>query len=415
MAETVLELRTILDAADRAAAAEDFVSAEQHLRQAAVLQEQQLGASHPDLANTLNNLGIVCEYVGKPSDAEACYRKAYRIAAAALPADHPLVQTSGQNLQDFCEATGKPFDLREDVPPELEPFAPEPTASRPPLKLAPAPPPPPATLPPSTKPPSTPPSTPAPVAKPPAAPAPPALVMPDLPLRPAENRIPEPPARQATIATRTASPVSPPSSRPTAAIAFVGVVILAAAAWWFGFRDSTRVATPTSPRVQAENAAPAPSEAAEPRAETSPPRESAPPAPAQPAAKATAPPRDEPGAAPPSPKPAARGDLSLVDVKVCRSLSTSSWTCTPATNPAAPGVFFFYTRVRSPRDITVQHRWLVDGRLLRSVSLRIGANPGAGYRTYSRNTISAERRGNWTLELRDADGALLHEERFTVQ
>jgi hypothetical protein len=49
------------------------------------------------------------------------------------------------------------------------------------------------------------------------------------------------------------------------------------------------------------------------------------------------------------------------------------------------------------------------------VELDIGANPGEGYRTYSRNTVTADRRGNWTIELRDAGGALLHEERFLVQ
>ena len=108
MAETALELRAILEAAERAVSLDDFVSAEQHLRQAAALQERQIGAGHPDLANTLNNLGIVCEHVGKPAEAEQCYRKAYGIASTALPADHPLVQTSGQNLKDFCEAVGKP-------------------------------------------------------------------------------------------------------------------------------------------------------------------------------------------------------------------------------------------------------------------------------------------------------------------
>ena len=78
-------------------------------------------------------------------------------------------------------------------------------------------------------------------------------------------------------------------------------------------------------------------------------------------------------------------------------------------------MFIFYTRVKSARDTTVQHRWLMNGKLLRTVNLRVGANPGAGYRTYSRNTVIAERRGNWTIELRDADGALLHEERVVVQ
>ena len=48
------------------------------------------------------------------------------------------------------------------------------------------------------------------------------------------------------------------------------------------------------------------------------------------------------------------------------------------------------------------------------MDLHVAANPGAGYRTYSRPTVVAEQRGNWTIELRDAEGALLHEERFIV-
>jgi len=49
------------------------------------------------------------------------------------------------------------------------------------------------------------------------------------------------------------------------------------------------------------------------------------------------------------------------------------------------------------------------------VDLRVGTNASEGYRTFSRNTVAAERRGNWTIEVRDAGGALLHEERFLVQ
>ena len=63
----------------------------------------------------------------------------------------------------------------------------------------------------------------------------------------------------------------------------------------------------------------------------------------------------------------------------------------------------------------MQHRWYLNGNLRRTVELRVAANPGAGYRTYSRNTVIAERRGTWTMELRDADGALLHEERVVIQ
>ncbi len=105
------ELRTVIDAAERAAAAGDYGSAEHLLREAAILQEARLGPLHPDLANTLNNLGVVCEITDKSADAELCYRRAYAIATAALEPDHTFVATSRKNLRDFCEARGKPFKL----------------------------------------------------------------------------------------------------------------------------------------------------------------------------------------------------------------------------------------------------------------------------------------------------------------
>src|SRR4029453_13176476 len=58
-------------------------------------------------ANTLNNLGVVCEITKKPADAEQCFRRAVSIATTALAEDHPCVVTSRKNLRDFCEARGK--------------------------------------------------------------------------------------------------------------------------------------------------------------------------------------------------------------------------------------------------------------------------------------------------------------------
>jgi hypothetical protein len=77
-------------------------------------------------------------------------------------------------------------------------------------------------------------------------------------------------------------------------------------------------------------------------------------------------------------------------------------------------VVFFYTRLLSQTDTTVQHRWYFGSRLHQSVTLRVHANARAGYRTYSQMTVSPARAGDWRVELRAADGAVLHEERFTV-
>jgi hypothetical protein len=104
------ELRAVIEEADQAAADGDYVAAELKLRELAALQEAQLGPNHPDLASTLNNLGIVYERVDSPAEAEVCYRRAYAIATTALEPDHPFVATSRKNLEDFCRARGRPFD-----------------------------------------------------------------------------------------------------------------------------------------------------------------------------------------------------------------------------------------------------------------------------------------------------------------
>ena len=104
------EPRSVVDAAEQAAAAGDYASAEQLLREAALLQEASLGPLHPDLANTLNNLGVVCEITEKPVDAEQFFRRASAIATAVLEPDHPFVATSRKNLEDFCTARGRTVD-----------------------------------------------------------------------------------------------------------------------------------------------------------------------------------------------------------------------------------------------------------------------------------------------------------------
>ncbi len=72
----------------------------------------------------------------------------------------------------------------------------------------------------------------------------------------------------------------------------------------------------------------------------------------------------------------------------------------------------FYTRVRSPRDTAVVHRWYRGDTLRQSVMLRIQANAAEGYRTYSRLSVDD---GDWRLEVRSEDGNLLHEQRFAVR
>src|ERR1700752_1012596 len=117
------EPRSLIEAAEQAANGGDYSSAERLLREAADSQEATLGHVHPDLANTLNNLGVVCELADHPEEAERCFRRAYQIAVNVFEPDHPFVRTSRKNLEDFCAANGKPFE--EIVPRVVRPIAPE--------------------------------------------------------------------------------------------------------------------------------------------------------------------------------------------------------------------------------------------------------------------------------------------------
>ena len=93
-------------------------------------------------------------------------------------------------------------------------------------------------------------------------------------------------------------------------------------------------------------------------------------------------------------------------------LSTREWRCTPASREIDPGQLFFYTRVKSPANLTVEHRWYWGDRLHRMVSLYIQANERGGFRTYSRTAVKP---GNWRVELRAKGGPVLHQETFIVR
>ena len=104
---------------------------------------------------------------------------------------------------------------------------------------------------------------------------------------------------------------------------------------------------------------------------------------------------------------------TVAAAQLCTALR--DWRCEAADGQVPPGPMFFYTQVKSATATTIEHRWYEGDRLRRTVQLRVEANPGVGYRTYSRNTVSSERAADWRVELRSADSTVLHEERFTIR
>jgi hypothetical protein len=340
--------RSIIENAEQAAAAGDYASAEELLLEAAGLQEQTLGPNHPDLANTLNNLGVVCEITDNPIDAEHYFRRAYTIATATLAPDHPFVATSRKNLHDFCAARGRPAELPPS-PPGVAAWL--------------------------------------------DAPAPAALLRESSRSANKQDVLPIP---------RTRFP------RPLALGTLGGAALLIAILTW---------AHPWGSPVEETKSAPA--TAIAPARQTPAPTPTAPPAEplAQPqrTPKPTQPTRDEADAIGASPSRPASPEVipTVVTAQLCTALR--DWRCAAADSQVPPGPMFFYTQLKSPTATTIEHRWYQGNRMRRVVQLRIEASPGTGYRTYSRNTISRERAGDWRVELRSADGTMLHEERFTVR
>jgi hypothetical protein len=362
------DLQSLTTAAEQAASGGDFASAARYLQLAADLQEAGAGSMPVELANTLNNLGVVYERLDRSADAERSYRRAFAVARAVLPADHPSVALSEKNLRDFCEGRG----IRFEEEPRAEP-KPRPTTES----------------------------------------------EPDAGLKP------RPTSEGEVDAGLKARPTGSRSMLVLGVIAVLALVALAfLAVRSMGGRDATTapaatapIDAPTTPAAQptAEATPPAQAQPTAPLpANTTPSAASAAPAPATPApspAPVSSPPEPAPRDAPRVARPAIVP--TVVSASVCGTLATrSDWQCGPPS--AGPGTFFYYTRLAAPAATTVQHRWYRDGRLHQSVSLRVAANPGQGYRTYSRVAISAERAGEWRVELRAPDGTVLHEERFTV-
>ena len=440
----VNDLRSIVQGVEQAEARGDHVSAERLLRHALALQEPTLGPNHPEVANILNNLAIVCELNGKLSDAEACYRRAYAIATSSLPASDPFVTTSRENLEQFCTARGIPMkDASAQEPKETLPVAsspapnalsafgpaassapppatssvPRPAASPPPPARSASSVPPPRPVPPPPPQPKAPPAAPNKAAAPPSprSAAPPSLD--DFPLR-APSAVPVAPK---TISAPAA--VREPSRAPAIAAVLALLVVLLASGWYLMNSDSSR---------QRAASAPPPSPNATPSASSPSPAEPAPAPPPEPSASATAAATTSSAperVAPPTPEPAAaettvperpaatttKATVTALTAEVCSSLTrTGAWSCAPASGANAPGVMYFYTRVASPRDTTIEHRWYRGDTLVQRVPLRIRANP-SGFRTYSQNRISADRTGTWKVELRTEDGQLLDQKTFAIR
>jgi len=81
--------------------------------QALALQQEHLGAEHPDVASTLNNLGVVLTSLDRPDEAVARYEESLRLHEKLEGAEHPNVATASHNLAVALRRMGRVRDARD--------------------------------------------------------------------------------------------------------------------------------------------------------------------------------------------------------------------------------------------------------------------------------------------------------------
>ena len=342
---------SVIEAAQKAVSDGDYPAAERLLREAAAIQEAMLGASHPDLASTLNNLAFVCERTGNFAEAERGYRRAHAIAVASFRPGHPLIATSLKNLLDFCAAREIPIW--------------KPPAARPDEKTSPI-----------------------------------DSVVDEFESE-IEEEVPEVP-EQPIASTQRMTP-------RIITVAALGVAVIAA--FLITRQGQAERGQEEGGKVEATADTPRPVPAPQP--------ESSPSAtPARPETLPVPPRESEPSATPERRRDTTNAPVIVLSAQLCSALEkrgSPDWQCAPAGGELQPGTYTYYTRVLTNVNTTVEHRWYHGNRVHQVMRLRVTASPGSGYRTFSSNTVSAERAGVWKVELRAADGSLLQEQRFVVR
>jgi tetratricopeptide (TPR) repeat protein len=85
----------------------DYRGAEHPLTRALAICEAVLGAQHPDVAASLNNLAELYRAQGRYEEAAPLYQRALAICEAVLGAQHPDVAASLNNLAELYDAQGR--------------------------------------------------------------------------------------------------------------------------------------------------------------------------------------------------------------------------------------------------------------------------------------------------------------------
>ena len=77
-----------------------------------VLQQEHLGAEHPDVASTLNNLGFVLTHLDRDEEAVGRYEESLRLHEKLEGPEHPNVALASQNLAVALKRLGRGSEAR---------------------------------------------------------------------------------------------------------------------------------------------------------------------------------------------------------------------------------------------------------------------------------------------------------------
>lgn len=110
---------------------------------------------------------------------------------------------------------------------------------------------------------------------------------------------------------------------------------------------------------------------------------------------------------------AASGSDWKIEGKTCKTLSNRECQDAAESFESADGVIYAWTRVTGPKDGgEIHHVWFKGDEQVGDVALKVGGSP---WRTYSKKTLGDKAAGDWRVEVRDSNGAVLETLKFTVK
>ena len=80
------------------------------------MRQKALHPLHPDIGQSVSNLGILYQSQGRLAEAEAMFLQAVLLFEKALAPDHPETATGLTNLGQVYQAQGRFMDGEEAIP-----------------------------------------------------------------------------------------------------------------------------------------------------------------------------------------------------------------------------------------------------------------------------------------------------------